>query len=569
MKYCEEGLNSLMNKALFMITIGPVQSFIAEARKLKDLYAGSYLLSYIIKNMVANIKEPDWDVEVVFPDKDLESMPNRIVCILNYEHQEEKNKFAEDLSQKAKLCLKNIAEKIKQKHGFQSVFFNSEIDRFLEIHWCYRDLDAYDTTYRKLIRDLQEVKRIRRFDYVDYPSGKTCSVSSGRRALFALEGSRGLMKDGVFLDPKAYGDQLSESESLSAVAFIKRFLKDAEVENFNSDFPSVVNIALGNRLNRVLNGPRLSVSNASGLYYYMNNNEFNTEEGRDQDKELIENLAKLIEKQKIPITSYYAVIKFDGDSMGKLYREATLINPEQTQEFHTYLSKSLMEYAGIIRESIKPEEGVIVYTGGEDFLGFVCLDALYPVLKKLRNDFGEIKTDKFIKNHNLSFSAGIVIAHIYEPLSDVMSEVNKAEHFAKDIDENKDAFAISLMVRGNQTVRARLKFGEKCENLDLLNAIISYLKKKKISHSFVYKLMETMRHLEAEKITDRHIIQEMIYLETIRLLSSSEIEPSVDEGEYWRTFQDLQSKQRDADGYIQWLSICSFLQREVNDEYAS
>ena len=560
MKYYEKGLNSLMDKALFMITIGPVQSFIAEARKLKDLYAGSYLLSYIIKNMVVNIKEPDWNVEVVFPDRELESMPNRIVCILNYNHREEKEKFAESLSQKARMCFKDIAEKIKVKHGFQSEFFDEEINRFLEIHWCYRDLDSYETTYRKLVRDLQEVKRIRRFDYVEHPSGRTCSISGGRRALFALRDSRDLMKHRIILDMGTYRSQLSES--LSAVSFVKRFLQDAGIENFNSSFPSVVNIALGNRLNRLLNGARLSAGNASGLYYYMNNGEFNPEEENDQDKDFIKELVKCIGEQKISVTSYYAVIKFDGDSMGKLYTAAALIDSEQTQEFHTYLSKSLMKYAGIVRQSMRPEEGVIVYTGGEDFLGFVCLDALFPVLKRLRNAFGEIKTGDFIKDHGLSFSAGITIAHIHEPLSDVMSEVNKAEHFAKDIDENKDAFAISLMVRGNQTVRARLKFGEKCENLELLNVIIFYLRKKKISHSFVYKLMEAIKYLEAEKVTG-YILQKMIYLETIRLLSSSETDPLADENEYWKSFDDLQSKQRDADGYIQWLSICTFLEREA------
>jgi len=38
-----------MNKYLFLFTISPVQSFIAQARKTKDLYDGSKLLTDLIK----------------------------------------------------------------------------------------------------------------------------------------------------------------------------------------------------------------------------------------------------------------------------------------------------------------------------------------------------------------------------------------------------------------------------------------------------------------------------------------------------------------------------------------
>jgi len=36
------------NQYLFLFTIGPVQSFIAQARKTRDLYAGSAILGEII-----------------------------------------------------------------------------------------------------------------------------------------------------------------------------------------------------------------------------------------------------------------------------------------------------------------------------------------------------------------------------------------------------------------------------------------------------------------------------------------------------------------------------------------
>ena len=51
---------------------GPVHAFIAQARKTRDLYAGSYLLSYIITKTVGYIKEQYEDkIKIVFPNIDV------------------------------------------------------------------------------------------------------------------------------------------------------------------------------------------------------------------------------------------------------------------------------------------------------------------------------------------------------------------------------------------------------------------------------------------------------------------------------------------------------------------
>ena len=56
-------------KYLFIFTIGPVQSFIAQARKTQDLYAGSQLLSDLIRYAVetARQKSAEGEFELIFP----------------------------------------------------------------------------------------------------------------------------------------------------------------------------------------------------------------------------------------------------------------------------------------------------------------------------------------------------------------------------------------------------------------------------------------------------------------------------------------------------------------------
>jgi CRISPR-associated protein Cmr2 len=54
--------------ALLVFSIGPVQDFIATARRTQDLWMGSYILSYLIahamRKVVANLSDPK---EILFP----------------------------------------------------------------------------------------------------------------------------------------------------------------------------------------------------------------------------------------------------------------------------------------------------------------------------------------------------------------------------------------------------------------------------------------------------------------------------------------------------------------------
>jgi CRISPR-associated protein Cmr2 len=61
-------VSALPNPAFLLFTIGPVQSFIAKARKTSDLWAGSYMLSYLIwESMKPLIEEFGPDI-VIFPN---------------------------------------------------------------------------------------------------------------------------------------------------------------------------------------------------------------------------------------------------------------------------------------------------------------------------------------------------------------------------------------------------------------------------------------------------------------------------------------------------------------------
>jgi len=71
-------------KHLFLFTISPVQSFIAQARKTQDLYAGSRILSELMKFAHKYITDNDKNAEIIFPQitNDKVSATHRILAII-------------------------------------------------------------------------------------------------------------------------------------------------------------------------------------------------------------------------------------------------------------------------------------------------------------------------------------------------------------------------------------------------------------------------------------------------------------------------------------------------------
>jgi len=118
------------NNSLFLFTIGPVQSFIIQARKIQDYFMGSFLLSYLTFIAIEKIIENYGPTSIIYPDlyaqplidwyieKELgipvknsyskyityPTIPNRFVAII-----------PETESQKIEEIVINIKESIKQE----------------------------------------------------------------------------------------------------------------------------------------------------------------------------------------------------------------------------------------------------------------------------------------------------------------------------------------------------------------------------------------------------------------------------------------------------------------------
>ncbi len=159
---------ALPNPALLVFSLGPVQGFIATARRTQDLWMGSYILSYLawqgIK-VIASSFGPDalvypslrgqpltdlwlYDEEKVWAEKPEEAelriatFPNKFVALLPADQAEQ---GAREVEQAVREAWRRLAGKVQNelaKHmgvGSDPVWtklWQQQIPRLLELYWC-------------------------------------------------------------------------------------------------------------------------------------------------------------------------------------------------------------------------------------------------------------------------------------------------------------------------------------------------------------------------------------------------------------------------------------------------
>ena len=312
---------------LFTLTISPVQSFISQARKTKDLFAGSEILSDLMNFSIEQTKQLLDNYELILPDIETPSKANKIIIKITTSDSTKVKDFGKLLEALILNQFKSIANNTFDKN-FKDLHkpkeFDGQIENLLQIFWVAVKLENdYLKSYKQLEQDLGAVKNLRTFKQLEQLSGRKCSVCGERNGLFykyqedkdkKLKKPSYIIRDAVYLKKS---NQIDDNETLCAVCFTKRF------SSKNPTFES-------------------------------------TEEIANEKK-------------------YYALIQFDIDDMGKKLSE---LNLEGQKE----LSKELGEFAQKAKK-IVDESGKTIYAGGDDFLGFVKLEKLFNVIDEVKKVF--------------------------------------------------------------------------------------------------------------------------------------------------------------------------------------
>lgn len=543
-----------MSNYLFLFTIGPVQGFIAQARKTQDLYAGSRILSALVLAGIDAFEQAFPGSEIKFPtfDRNVEnlSLPNRFIGKLKTDDKEGLEKKADSIRNAVKKTWKEIAMRALKKSGvIAPEGFEDQIKAHLDIHWIFKEIDnSFAEAYMELERLGGAVKNVRPFAQYEYAgmgeAGRKCSIDGVNNALFYR---RNEGKTPAFLEHAVpvSGFMLNPGEGLSSVSLVKRFYENV------SSFPSTAEVALMHDESKLDEQQKDTLQLFKKLF--SNNNEeialtclgiFNKKladqiEINEFDKwntqfdyqmlfeenlisKNIENskqlglLRKLQNRLKAGLkTKYYALILFDGDKMGKWLSGKNTTSIGTLESFHKTLSGALSQFGDTLQTYLDDTQGYgrTVYAGGDDFLGFVNVHHLFEVMQRLREEFNE-KVNKAItdfkqSDKQLTFSAGIVIAHYKTPFSEILKNARNIEKKAKK-EGGRNAFGITVIKHSGEVQEAIYKWDTNeqspadCDNWQAMSDIVGELDKDTghFSNTFIQNLSTEFFQLTGADLFD-------------------------------------------------------------------
>lgn len=607
-----------MKDYLFILTIGPVQSFIAQARKGQDLYAGSQILSRLVKTGILHFIRQK-NANVIFPiineKEENASLPNRFLGKINLSEDDARqqlSKLGKELKSQIEKEFVSVSQRSLEKISKRdfSADFLEQIERHLDIHWAALPMEvSYKDTYEKLEQLLGSVKNIRPFEQLndgEGEKGRKCALDGENNVLFYPNEkdsplAKSLKKQGA---QRVHNSLLNPGEAVSAVSMVKRLYKR---NGNNQGFPSVAEIALlkaqeqiqGKKAESCLqdyinlcSGKKEFVAYClkNGENFSLTPNDFDNlntnfdyqliypENVTDKNfpnklqKEYATELAKRL-KGKLK-DKHYALILFDGDNMGSwLSGNNTEHDENELENFHGKLSETLSEYAKSVARILEGR-GKVIYSGGDDFLGMVNLHYLFDVMRELRTRFFAEVSEKIQQKKSekhLTFSAGIVIAHYKTPLSEVLSKVRSMEGKAKKIG-NRNAFALAVIKHSGEIQETVFKWDENesdargCSNWNDIDTVFTHLQADNFSNKFITTLTRELYSLTGAGFMKLNNIRYAIETETERLIKKAKIDNSTNSEELIESVKRLLKnsvEDKQSENFIHALQIADFMSRKL------
>jgi len=466
-------------KTLFLCSIGPVQDFIASARRSRDLWYGSWLLSELSKAIAKYISDTYGFNSLVFPypknKDDLEpeksfNVPNKIVAILD--------KFSGDAGKDIKNAMYERLENLwgnaeSQINGplDDSMLAKSQVMDLPEFYWAavpFESTNDYQIARTKGEAILAARKNTRDFAQI-IGANKPKSSLDGIRESVIPETSYPKKGDSDKEKVKKIHDlylnfHARQAEQLSGVDLLKRLgpcpdkpefpsTSDLAASPFffginNNDSTNKTEESMIKEIKGILkkyDWKEADISEKRSLVFESRLGEYlPIKEDRLHARRELSNILEKYAGKRKP-NPYYALLIADGDNMGKV------IDTKTSPEDHRMLSRDISRFAVGVATLIKKYEGTCIYAGGEDILAYLPLHKVLACVKELQSKFRSMMLSHTFKGEDGSqkqptLSGAIVIAHHLTPLSDVFNSARNAEKEAKQI-KGKNGITIVLNKR--------------------------------------------------------------------------------------------------------------------------
>lgn len=514
-----------MNQHIFIFSIGPVQSFIAEARRTADLYAGSSILSQLSDAAANTITKPH---QLIFPHSatlnNKTGTPNKLVAVLEIEAGQDVAEVIKNIANKAQKaaekCWYDMSAtaftQLLMQLGLQDPTFHTLWERqkksLLEFYWVALPLEGgYIETYRRVNEALDARKRLRLFNQSIEEDLKD-SLSGQRQALRTQNENAVEFWKRIAQRPNER--RVKEHERLDTIAAIKRF-------GVNSDsFPSVSTIASMDHALALDEADKQSLAGkiaATGAFYTVGDfgrgfpydgdlfytatyskqrlkTSYDLEQANGVQP-VVDELKRLYAKVGHIPSPYYAILVMDGDKMGKHLDHC------DDQGQHQEISKRLGKFADSVDRLVEGHHGRLVYAGGDDVFAFLPLRTALTAAAKINQRFEDTFPDWQSfgkKSFPFTMSAGIAVVHHMAPLDWALAEARAAEKAAKK-QYGRNAIVVRLLKRSGDSKQ----MGGRWETVPLVQQWHGYFKDERLSSRMAHDLLAHAEVITA--VPDAHL----------------------------------------------------------------
>ncbi len=487
--------------SLFIYSIGPVQDFIATAKRCRDLWFGSWLLSELAKAAARAVATFPGVAPgaLIFPHvgdlADLDpgspmSVANKIVAQLP--EGVSPNECADTCHAQVLARLRALRDQAlgslnpdARAHLLRGLA-DQQLDDVIEELWVSVPLtESYQETRRAAERLLSSAKHTRLWQARPWPTTYTPKSS--------LDGTReSVINESVYREhpsrnaPLRRELELDEGERLCGVSMLKRHgrrgLRGDEHRFFST--PHLASLPLLSRMQALDPAARARIQTLWDQYLKALANhkadlretvparchhpilkghdgqllfesrvterfEHLTEtDRRDALKAVLPALRALLAELGASTTPlpYIAIIVADGDRMGDA------INRQDSADRHRQLSRALDDFSRGARNLVSSHEGELIYAGGDDVLAFVPLHRAIECARGLRDAFvAALHPFGDGKHESPTLSVGIGVCHFMEPMTRSLAVARDAETLAK---HDRDSLAIIVDRRSGAPVSA-------------------------------------------------------------------------------------------------------------------
>ena len=526
-------------------SLGPVQGFVAQARRTRDFWTGSFLLSWLTGQAIYEVIEAGG--KVIFPDVEndelmaaiqlgmqpkeipaVATLPNRFMAKAPADFNPERCRQAvlEAWKEIAAAVYKKYILPIEDLGCGTREIWDRQIEGFWDIIWAEgeeaRTLDRRKN-WRGHVPTVEPGDKCTLMGNFQELSGYIRSISREERE-----------KQDIFWN--AVGDlvkhNLRRNERLCAIAFLKRMFPSvserAILGSVPDSYPSTSSLASVHWLDQVSAAqPDLCnrfASKAIALgkiseqkvslvqklkkekpqladFYDLDPNCFFAsslenvnlwEDSAADTRNLRNELRGLLKQFNFVPSPFYALLMMDGDKMGKLLSSNSGLADK--------ISKALGDFSREVPGIVRKYNGVCVYAGGDDVLAMLPLEDALPASVALHEEyikaFAEARAEEPNLNEidNATISAAIIYAHQNTPLQLVIREAhNTLAKVAKEL-TGRDSLAIKVLKSSGPNLSWSAPWdviqSEKPSVVDKLVADFSKDEGRGFTSSFFYNLRQ-------------------------------------------------------------------------------